>query len=294
VATATPQDQHVGAHDFGAALYATEGTKGLSVCDSQFSFGCFHEFLGRAIADLGLSSAEALNEACFKALTVSPLSCQHGIGHGVLAYLGYDDAAFQKSLVVCRDLPHNDPIGGCYGGVFMEYNLQTMLGTEGRLRPVVEGNVLAPCDSVDAMYGQACVFWQPQWWNITLKNNPAENGKAMEQRAIFAEMGKRCARFSTSELIRACYEGIGNIMGPEADFDPLKSKTFCELVSNNSLYQLYCKSLAANSLTTGGSGKSVSGAPVCGGLVEEEREYCMAYAENRANILIKGTPPDAP
>ena len=75
----SPQLQHVAAHAFGEALYDVEGTKGLAVCDSNYSFGCYHEFLGRAIAALGLSSVNDLNQGCVDALGSGALSCQHGV-----------------------------------------------------------------------------------------------------------------------------------------------------------------------------------------------------------------------
>jgi len=41
--------QHGNAHTFGGVLYEEIGKEGLSICDSSFSFGCYHEFLGTAI-----------------------------------------------------------------------------------------------------------------------------------------------------------------------------------------------------------------------------------------------------
>lgn len=286
VATAAPEKQHDGAHAFGAALFRAEGVSGLSTCDARFSYGCFHEFLGQAIAELGLSSVPSLNEGCQKALITSPLSCQHGIGHGVIAALGYDESLMEKALAVCHDLPYMDPIGGCYGGVFMEYNMQTMLGKEGRLRPVATANMQEPCNRLDESYKPACTFWQVQWWHQVMK----EKGKTEE--AIFPAMGKLCDAVP-SELQRTCYEGMGNITPPAADFDAARSALLCELSSEDSKNRLYCKSYAANSLSSGGAGKVGDGEAVCRGLPSEERSYCEAYAHNEANLLISRVVPDS-
>jgi hypothetical protein len=202
----SPQKQHSSAHDFGGALFKTKGVSGLSVCDSRFNFGCFHEFLGEAIATLGLGVVEQLNDSCFKDLGNNGLACQHGIGHGVMAYEGYTDSALDKALATCKSLPHNDPVGGCYGGVFMEYNLQTMLGEDARLRPGID-HPYAPCDRLDSAYQAACVFWQPQWWNISLRQTQSDTAKR------FAQLGGWCTHWSGT-LERKCFEGIGNIAIP--------------------------------------------------------------------------------
>ena len=276
-AALSPGDQHQDAHAFGAALFEVEGQKGLSVCDNRYSFGCFHEFLGRAIATLGLDALPSLNQACRDALPTTSLSCQHGIGHGVLSYFGYSDGDLEKALDVCRGLPYNDPIGGCYGGVFMEYNVQTMLGTNGKIRDP-KSDLQFPCDTVDSSYKEACIFWQPQWWHQLLKQ------EGSVERDIFAHMGLLCDEQKTSDLVRVCYQGVGNVVAPPADFDPKVSATFCETVSHDPSNQLYCKSFAANSLTVGGAGKTSDGLGVCEGLSGRAYEYCAAYARNEANI----------
>lgn len=277
VATATPESQHDGAHLFGGALFEARGVEGLSTCDARFSYGCFHEFLGRAIAELGLSSVPLLNEKCQSALIASPLSCQHGIGHGVLAALGYDENSIRQALTMCRDLPHNDPIGGCYGGAFMEYNMRTMLGKEGKLR-IVLSNMQEPCDRLPETFKLACTYWQVQWWHQVMK----EKGETEE--AIFPAMGKLCDAVPLS-LQKTCYEGMGNITPPAADFDAARSKELCELSSVNLKSQLFCKSFAANSLSLGGAGKVGDGKAICEGLSDAHRTFCESYAKNEANLL---------
>lgn len=280
IAPLEPQPQHEEAHTFGAALYEVLGTEGLRICDSKFAFACYHEFLGRAISDLGLSSVVALNQACFDSLQDSPLSCQHGIGHGVVAYLGYDEKALSRSLEICKNLPYSDPIGGCYGGVFMEYNMQIMLGEDGKLRELVGAEWLSPCDTLEDAYKPACAFWQTQWWNQVR----IEQGHT-DKKENFTFMGEQCRRYGSASLSRTCFEGIGNITPPEADFNPIKARGLCEAVSNDREHQLYCKSFAANSITLGGAGRKGDGLVVCDGLRGNDRTHCEAYAQNKSNIL---------
>lgn len=278
-----PQDlQHTAAHEFGAALYAAEGVNGLSICDARFSYGCFHEFLGRAIADLGIGSVPALNKRCFDDLGSKGLSCQHGIGHGIQAYMGYEEKNLIEALDTCRDLPGADPIGGCFGGAFMEYNFQTMLGDQALVRASTS-DMTEPCSTLAPVYKKACFFWQPQWWYVLLT-------KVGNEEPTFKQLGELCSSVPT-EHTRACFEGIGNITAEAADFSGERSARLCELVSTDSTNQLFCISIAANSLGAGGGNPSERGEQACSGLEEEARNYCMAYARNEGNILMVKEPP---
>ena len=199
-------EQHLNAHAFGGALFEASGLDGISTCDMRFNFGCYHEFLGRAIAKLGLAVVPELNDACMKDVEKSPLSCQHGIGHGIMAAQGYDEVALNKSLTICKDLPGSDTIGGCYGGVFMEYNMQTMLGDQARVRPIHEGDPYYPCNTLDSAYLPACTFWSPQWWTVVGYTDSAK-------------IGALCDGLD-STLVRDCYQGLGVETPSRAGFDP--------------------------------------------------------------------------
>lgn len=275
-------EKHVKAHAFGAGLFAALGAEGVSVCDARFSFGCFHQFLGDAIAAIGLESIPSLNERCFDALSQSPLSCQHGIGHGTLAAIGYDERALDEALRICRDLPGADPIGGCYGGVFMEYNVRTMLAEEATTRDFT-GNYFAPCDALESEYVAACIYWQPQWWLnvITTRDSPD---------ATFATMGDLCREFSTdADINRQCFEGIGNIVAQTSGFDPGKARVLCD---NAAIFDLrsrtsdrervLCRAIGANHF--GIDVGADAARAVCEGLTGNAETFCLAYAANTGNV----------
>ena len=116
--------RHAVAHEFGALLYQMEGLDALSVCDDAFFFGCHHAFLGEAISDHGVEAIHIMDEACNESFTDS--ACQHGIGHGLVSYYGYDRDDLDKALEQCGTLTDKGPAAGCGGGVFMEYNFRTM------------------------------------------------------------------------------------------------------------------------------------------------------------------------
>lgn len=285
VGSLSPMRQHDEAHKFGQALYKVEGRSGIAVCDSQFSFGCFHEFMGTAIADEGLQVAYELNEDCRRILQSGALSCQHGIGHGVVAYMGYDEDAMRKSLDICKELPYSDPIGGCFGGVFMEYNMRTMLGEAGGTRQLQGDDMLFPCNSIDETYAQACYFWQPQWWRYAL-----EVSRVIPIDDIYARIGDFC-REAGAAYEKSCFEGTGNNLVSDANFESSRARELCDAAAKSADQQLYCRSLAANSLSVGGGGKKGDAEAVCDGLAGGYYEYCISYALNASNIAVPGELP---
>lgn len=269
VADLSPKDQHQKVHYFGGALYEAEGISAAGVCDAQFSYGCFHEFLGRAILAEGLSSMQVLDDACFAGGVPHSLSCQHGIGHGVLAYIGYEKKDLDHALDECSRLSHMDSIGGCYGGVFMEFNFRTMLADE-TVRVVEHGNLRFPCDDLKSDYLNACAFWQPDWWRFLYQ----QAGDSKEK--IFSKMGLLCDTLESSAQ-PSCYQGIGNITARESNFDARAGAKLCDLTSTQGEYRLLCRSFLADSLNTGGAGKKGEAAAACEDLPDTMRRACMKY-----------------
>lgn len=277
VAHESESKKHEQAHIFGAALYTALGEEGLSVCDTQFSYGCFHEFLGRAIADLGIGSVSRLNESCFEAMGKSWLACQHGIGHGIQSYFGYKESDLHAALTSCSNLKRIDPIGGCYGGAFMEYNFQTMLGDQARVRK--SDDIFSPCGGLSEKYLPGCVFSLPQWWHqysIAYDHTPVS----------FRELGERCVLFTENdlELRQTCFNGIGNIAPQVARYEPRKTHALCQESSIDNRWRLSCLSNAANIIGIT-IGKEV-GERVCAGLPDRSYSHCAAYARNEANALV--------
>src|SRR3989344_3237697 len=119
-------DAHSLAHIVGAILYDREGIAGLSNCTNDFAFGCYHGFAGGVIEKRGITGVGEFTEACKRQEDVT--DCEHGIGHGLLAYLGSDELI--DALELCPQVP-SGTVGGCYNGVFMEYFLSILQHDEG-------------------------------------------------------------------------------------------------------------------------------------------------------------------
>jgi hypothetical protein len=216
------------AHAFGAALYSTESEGGFPVCDSRFLYGCFHEFIGRAISEEGLLATEKLNFKCVDSLGDESHFCQHGVGHGIQAYFGYEEEDLDSALKSCGELPLNDPIGGCRGGIFMEYNFRTMLADDADLRS--DDNPYSVCKNLTNDDLLACSYWVPQWWYESLHEKLSNQMTKME---IFKRIGYNCTEMhqDNEQLLTTCFRGIGNVAAPVSDYSLPLSSALCESAS---------------------------------------------------------------
>lgn len=209
---------HELAHMAGEILFEKEGMSGISRCTADFEFGCYHGFAGKALSGSGLESVAKINAACTK--SEDPLGCLHGIGHGVLAFLGNDKLA--EALTVCAALKQESPVGGCFGGVFMEYNFNTMQSDTGiAVRPFDESGANEPCDELSDEFKIPCYFDQPAWWHA------AATDGLHDERERFRDVGLRCAKLPSPYQF-PCYQGAGNVIGPTSGYDETVMKEWCD------------------------------------------------------------------
>lgn len=260
---ASPGKQHNGAHIFGQALYEIEKENGIYTCDSSFAFGCYHSFLGAAIQAKGLAVVPSLNQKCSRKLRSQALGCRHGLGHGILAYLGYNYNDLVKALDVCNKLPGNDTIGGCVGGIFMEYNFQTVLLNEGKTRELDPQKPFFPCDVLPKSFSPPCYYWQAQWWTHVLSGSYATK---------YQMIGKFCEKLQWIDK-EQCFIGSGNTAGPFAEYDIRKTIKLCEAIGSQR-GSLLCRIGAAGSFQAEPSTHK-NAYLLCGGLSQTEQKECI-------------------
>jgi hypothetical protein len=194
--------QHNSAHVFGEALYSSLGLKGITICDDDFNYGCYHSVIGNTLGREGLDKIEEINEEC--ATTNEFLKCQHGIGHGIVTYLGYDSDNLKQSLEICDTLKNRDHIGGCFTGVFMEYNFQTMLSEDAKIRNFDKEAPLSPCDTLPTNFQDPCLFEQANWWLQVL---PGDLTGLMVEVLVNGQFGYAAtAQWNQPEQIQAAFE----------------------------------------------------------------------------------------
>lgn len=212
---------HTLAHIVGAILYDSQGMKGISYCTTDFNYGCYHGFAGRTIEVHGRAGIQMLLDACTEQSILG--DCDHGIGHGILAYLGNDNLL--EALALCPKPPDKNATGGCYGGVFMEYYLGT-LRSDGGTKPlpfdpsVPEG----PCRTISEQFRSACYYALPSWWMEVSADQGADH---TEQ---FKSVAKHCEAVTSSTMRQVCFSGAGIQIAGLAAFDAGRVKAWCALM----------------------------------------------------------------
>jgi len=236
-------------HIIGEELYAREGWNGITICTQDFGFGCFHGFSGAALSDRGLGATKDLSSACSHLADGDYLGCIHGIGHGILAFVGNDNLA--QALESCESSQGDEQVGGCFGGVIMEYNYNTMQSESGiELREFSEHEAYAPCTLLDTRYRPACYYEQPSWWYASL-----DNSGRIEPKRIFENIGRLCADMSDTAFRTFCFRGAGNVVGPRSDYQASRMKEWCDVMPDSESQDL-CYSEALGHLLGSEKGKS--------------------------------------
>ncbi|MDP3769636.1 MAG: hypothetical protein Q8R40_01690 [bacterium] len=195
--------QHTAIHLFGALFYEKYGLKGIRYCDNSFAFGCFHSFFASATSKEGDNILGDLERECNDLSDrVDIFSCQHGIGHSLLAHGQMSDNELIDALTLCDTLSHKEPISGCKSGVFMEYNFRSMASIEKAgnmmMRLFEKKLPYAPCSWLSDAFLEACYFAQTQWWDNVLDHD-------------YAAMGHLCAAITNETYRLSCFMGIGNV-----------------------------------------------------------------------------------
>ncbi len=218
--------QHTFAHIFGELIYKKEGMDGIKLCDATFSYGCYHSLAGKAIIEHGLSAVKDLDKACFTVKGASPLGCLHGIGHGILGYVGY--GRLTDALEACGETSWDGPLGGCPGGVFMEYNFHTMESVEGtKVRKPGEESIYEPCSSLPVGFKQECFYNQAQWWTDLYSRE-------------YSKVGKLCDAISSVPEREACLRGLGDSIVGRTGHDPVAAVAACKTMES-SRSELLCR-----------------------------------------------------
>jgi hypothetical protein len=222
-------EAHELSHIVAEILYAAEGQDAILFCTPDHGFGCYHGVAGAALEESGLEIVPFFGHSC-RSPGLDYLGCSHGIGHGILAYLGNEK--LDEALAECMTLQGDDPVGGCLGGVFMEYNFQTMQSTDGiALREYNPMRFDEPCDQIESRFKAACYYELPSWWRATMATSTDSNSMMGISSAVRIA-GERCSRLDV-ENASVCFSGIGNLVGPNSGYDPRVMEVWCSSMPNS-------------------------------------------------------------
>lgn len=258
-----PTDIHYITHIFGEALYKNEGVAGISVCDNNFAYGCFHGFIITALEDKGPEIVKEINKACVDTGGEEETGCRHGIGHGLIEYLGRDRENLEQALAICKSIQKPNTLG-CTQGVFMEYNKPGMMDSGNKfigLRNLDdEGRIHEPCSFLPEVYQISCYYEQSQWWVGILNND-------------YKKVADLCSEVSAEKPREACFMGVGIVVAQRSWFSPQLTLDAC-LQMPGTQAQVECRSAAGWVFKINPNYKDLAG-DLCSGLDEDNYKTCM-------------------
>ena len=181
---------------------------GNATCGSGYYHGLLQWKLAGAEED---EATQVAREACtdpeIKENSYNYYQCNHGLGHGVMLYTGYE---LPIALRMCHGLETEFDQIACSGGVFME-NLSSSFGIKSRW--VREDNLLYPCNIVSHQDKLYCYLL------VTSRILP-EVGWDWKKAADW------CRR-SEKEFVNICFQSYGRDASGTAVQDPVKTNSFC-------------------------------------------------------------------
>lgn len=264
-------DQHLTAHEFGQLIYRKLGVSGASVCDSSFGFGCYHGFFGLALATSGEKIIAELDRQCVAKFGELGTGCQHGIGHGLVEYYGPERLA--DALAGCKSTTQKNPLFGCSSGVFMEYNLPTVIGEDGSAesRKFEEQKPYGACPQAAREFQLSCYYELSQWWLTSIDVPRASS---------------LCAGLHDAGNREVCFLGLGNYAAAQKGFDVQQVKNSCESLPNQE-NKILCRAGAAWAFFSMPEKRSFS-AGLCSSLSAGDQKICLAKSRIICNYLDAG------
>lgn len=256
-----PRDAHYIVHLFGEVLYENTGVPAITVCDNNFAFGCYHGVIVTSLKDKGLDIIPGLNQGCVQKNGSQETGCRHGIGHGLLEYLGHNK--LQQALEICSSLQKVSPLG-CTQGVFMEYNMPGMV-KDGSFSLVLrelrnKDQLHQPCESLAEKFQISCYYEQSQWWVGVLDSD-------------FSKVGTLCQDLKNDNTRRSCYLGVGVHTSQRLNFDINQTISACSQMPTLR-GQLDCRSGAGWVFKVNPSHRSKAH-ELCSGLAEPDQNICL-------------------
>ncbi len=216
-------DLHLLGHVVGDELYKQQGIDGIVLCTQDFRNACSHSIVIGALNEFGGEPALArIRDACRRAPGGSGAytMCYHGLGHGILAFYGYD---LEPTIALCKQagtLEYRErEYIECVGGAVMELmgggGHDRKLWLASRSRYLSGDTPLAPCtsDVIPSEIKPLClVYLTPRLWEL------AGIDLGRPDPSLFSKAFAMCDTLSRSrqELRAACFGGFGKEFIPLA------------------------------------------------------------------------------
>lgn len=230
-------DCHQQAHSIGRVGYELTGEEAFRDCSAFCHSGCYHGAMESFLNDTGTDNlAENIKRICQTFETSFGIfECLHGVGHGILAYTGYD---LPEAINECDKLKDSFSKSSCHGGLFME-NILTGQGlgagkdthTTFWLR---KDDPYFPCESVGDNYELRYQCYQMQTsWMLTIANSD------------FKKVAEYCLE-APADMVAVCMKSYGRDAAGYALRNPQRIIELCDNTPIKNGYRDECITGAVN------------------------------------------------
>jgi hypothetical protein len=151
---------HRVAHEIGYVHFEQKGLAGIYSCTTDFRYACEHAVVVQALITLGAEALQDVARVCSEGPggVDAYVHCFHGVGHGLMAYLGYD---YEEAVGTCKQVYdiavtlRPDVTGKrlwheCIGGATMELmdgEHDKDAQAKAKLTYMPASDILMPCDA---------------------------------------------------------------------------------------------------------------------------------------------------
>lgn len=206
-------DMHLLGHIVGDVLYKQQGAKGIQICTQDFRNACSHSIVVGLFTDKGEQALDEIKKACKDAPggIGAYIMCYHGLGHGILAFEGYD---FEKTIDLCKKTATEEydsrEYPECVSGAVMEIisggGHDKNLWAQKRAQYLKSSDPLHICSKEfmpEEARGRCYDYLTPFLWEAVGAdiNNPAESDS---QKSF-----KLCNQVDEEDYRQICFGGFG-------------------------------------------------------------------------------------
>lgn len=298
-------DIHLLAHVVGDVLYKQQGIKGINACTPDFRNACSHSVVIGVLNDRGEGALPEIAETCKKAPggKGAYTMCFHGLGHGVLAFNGYN---YEQAVGMCKKTGTNEyqdrEYIECVGGMTMEMIAgvhdrgvwETQIGNyfkkedplypcsadfmPSEVRPICYAHLTPHLFEVAGMDLGAP---DPEFFEESFsycEALPEEN--IADREACYGGFGKEFVVFAQGRDVR----DIGSMQEPELR----EIRQWCSL-ANNVDGEIACNGYTLASLFWGGENNPAASLTYCAVAEGEDQDRCYDQLVNDVRTYLNGT-----
>ena len=228
-------DTHEIGHSIGWVLYEEKGIAGMAYCTESFRSACAHALVISAYVERGEAALPQIVKACEEAPgdKGAYATCFHGMGHGILAYFGYD---YEQALGKCEEVgdlltlddsrtTSREVWNRCVEGATMELDLGThdpALWEQAKLVYFPDNDLYMPCNAAYVNPEVRPMCYSYLTWRFL---EAAGASRGVSSVDTYAQAMMYCRAIEDPKERSGCYGGFGKNFVYQATLDERKART---------------------------------------------------------------------